>query len=77
MISRRQFMGSSFAALLQPAERNAKIRAAREAAMAVLKPERKQLEHALELHANSLVVESYGFSPRSTVDGDALRKASE
>lgn len=70
-------MGSSFAALLQPAETNPKIRAAREAALAVLKPSQKDLEHALELHANSLVVESYGFSPRSAIDGDKLREAIE
>jgi membrane dipeptidase len=70
-------MGSSFAALQQPVERNEKIRAARDAALAVLKPSRKDLEHALELHANSLVVESYGFSPRSAIDGEAMRKAIE
>jgi membrane dipeptidase len=77
VISRRHFMGSSFAALQQPVERNEKIRAARDAAIAVLKPARKDLEHALELHANSLVVESYGFSPRSAIDGEAMRKAIE
>ena len=77
MISRRQFMGSSFASLLQPAERNEKIRSARDAALAVLKPSRKDLEHGLELHANSLVVESYGFSPRSAISGEAMRKAIE
>ena len=75
MISRRHFIRHSFAALLQPAERNENIRAAREAALALLKPSRKHLEHGLELHANSLVVESYGFSPRSAIDGDAMRKA--
>lgn len=50
---------------------------AREAALAVLKPSRKELEHGLELHSNSLVIEPYGFSPRSAVDGDALRRAIE
>ncbi len=70
-------MGSSFAALLQPAESNAQIRAARDAAIALLKPSDKDLRHALELHAQSLVVESYGFSPRSSIDGDAIRKAIE
>lgn len=75
MTSRRQFVGASFAALLQPAETNAKIRAARDAAIAVLKPSEKQMQHGLELHANSLVVESYGFSPRSAIDGEAMRQA--
>ncbi len=77
MTSRRQFMGSSFAALLQPAETNQQIRTARDAAIAVLKPSPKDLEHALELHAKSLVIESYGFSPRSAIDGDAMRQAIE
>jgi membrane dipeptidase len=70
-------MGSAFAALLQPAAANPKIRDARDAAIAVLKPSQKDLEHGLELHANSLVVESYGFSPRSAIDGAAMRAAIE
>jgi len=56
---------------------NPKIRRAREAALELLKPSRKELEHGLELHAQSVVVESYGFSPRSAVDGDRLREAIE
>jgi membrane dipeptidase len=52
-----------------------KIAAAREVALSILKPTPKQLEHGLELHANSLVVESYGFSPRAAVDGAALKQA--
>jgi membrane dipeptidase len=70
-------MGSSFAVLLQPVETNPKIREARDAAIALLKPSGKDLEHALELHSKSLVVESYGFSPRSAIDGDKLRQAIE
>ena len=70
-------MSSSFAPLLQPAETNQKIREARDAALAVLKPSDKVLEHGLELHAKTLVVESYGFSPRSAIDGDAMRRAIE
>jgi membrane dipeptidase len=77
MISRRVFMGSSFAGLLQAAETNPRIQEARNAALAVLKPSEKDLQHGLELHANSLVVESYGFSPRSAIDGEAMRKAIE
>jgi membrane dipeptidase len=75
MTSRRSFLGTSFAALLQPAETNERIRLPREAALGLLKPAGRQLEHALELHSNSLVVESYGFSPRSAIDGDRMRKA--
>ncbi len=70
-------MGSAFAALLQSAETNPKIREAREAAVAVLKPSQKDIEHALELHAQSLVVESYGFAPRSAIDGGKMREAIE
>jgi hypothetical protein len=77
MTSRRQFMSASIAPLLQAAETNEKIRSAREAAVAVLKPRQKDLEHALELHAASLVVESYGFAPRSAIDGDKMRAAIE
>ncbi|MBI5818631.1 MAG: membrane dipeptidase [Verrucomicrobia bacterium] len=56
---------------------NEKIQKARDVALSVLKPSPKDLEHGLELHANSLVFESYGFSPRSAVDGDAFRAAVE
>jgi len=56
---------------------NPKIQQAREAALAILKPSKKELEHGLALHAESLVIESYGFSPRSAPDGDRLRAAIE
>ncbi|HSI75354.1 MAG TPA: membrane dipeptidase [Lunatimonas sp.] len=46
-------------------------------ALAILKPTTKQLEHGLELHRNSVVVESYGFMPRAAVDGDTLKSAIE
>jgi membrane dipeptidase len=68
-------MGASFAALMQPVETNPKIRSARDAALAALKATDKQVEHGLQLHASSLVVESYGFSPRSAIDGDRMRAA--
>jgi len=54
-----------------------KIASAREVALSILKPTPKQLEHGLELHSNSLVIESYGFSPRAAVDGAALTRAYE
>ncbi len=56
---------------------NEVIQKARQAALDVLKPTARQLQHGLELHAASLVCESYGFSPRSALDGDAMRKAVE
>jgi membrane dipeptidase len=51
---------------------NTKINKARDAALAILKPTPKQLEHGLRLHAESLVFESYGFAPRCAVDGAAF-----
>lgn len=56
---------------------NEKIQKARDVALSVLKPSQRDLEHGLELHANSLVFESYGFAPRAAVDGDAFRAAIE
>jgi membrane dipeptidase len=56
---------------------NEKIQKAREVALSVLKPDPKDLEHGLELHASSLVFESYGFAPRCAIDGDAFRAAVE
>ncbi len=47
----------------------------REAALAILKPTQAQVEHAWELHFNSLVFESYGFAPRFAIDGDAINQA--
>lgn len=38
----------------------------REAALDVLKPSKKDLEHGLELHRQALVIETYGFGPRSS-----------
>lgn len=77
MINRRHFLGSAAGLLVDAAELNPQIKAARDAALAVLKPSEKDLQHGLELHAQSLVIESYGFSPRSAIDGAAVRKAIE
>lgn len=54
---------------------NEQIEKVREAALGLLQPSRKDLEHGLELHKNSLVCESYGFSPAATIDGDKLAAA--
>jgi len=58
-------------------EANQQIQRARQAALNILKPSNKDLEHGLELHANSVVVESYGFSPRAALDGDKIKAAIE
>ncbi|HHW10686.1 MAG TPA: dipeptidase [Firmicutes bacterium] len=56
---------------------NQVIRKAWEAGLSILKPTRKELEHGLALHRESLVFESYGFCPRAAVDGEALKAAIE
>jgi len=54
---------------------NEQIEKARQAALGLLQPSQRDLEHGLELHTNSLVFESYGFSPAATIDGEALAAA--
>jgi membrane dipeptidase len=60
---------------IQNVTSNKKIQEAREVALKILKPTRKQIEHGFELHANSLVIEPYGFSPRAAVDGQKIAEA--
>lgn len=60
-----------------PRKYNDAIEAARAAALEVLKPTPAQLQHGLELHAAALVCESYGFSPRASLDVDAFNKVAE
>jgi len=54
-----------------------KIQQAREVALGILKPSQKDLEHGLELHKNSIVIEGYGFSPNAAQDGEAVKAAVE
>lgn len=56
---------------------NATIQRGRAAALEVLRPSQKDLEHGLELHAQSLVFDAYGFAPRAAIDGEAYAKAFE
>lgn len=56
---------------------NPKIQAAREVGLRILKPTKKELERGLRLHAESLVFDAYGFSPRAALDGDTLAAAVE
>ncbi len=53
------------------------IERARQAALDVLKPAKRDFERGLELHEQSLVFESYGFSPRAALDVDAFTQAFE
>ncbi len=52
-----------------------RIRTSRELAVDILKPSPAQLDRGLKLHAESVVVETYGFCPRAAPDGAALRRA--
>lgn len=54
---------------------NEKIRAAYELGLSILKPSRKELDRGLELHRSSLVFDTYGFMPRSAVDGERIAAA--
>ncbi|MFM7038548.1 MAG: dipeptidase [Planctomycetaceae bacterium] len=45
---------------------------ARNIALDLLKPSPAQLERGLRLHAESIVFDSYGFSPRAAIDGTTL-----
>lgn len=56
---------------------NETIQRGRAAAMEVLKPSQSDLEYGLELHAQSLVFDAYGFAPRAAIDGAAYAKAFE
>ena len=56
---------------------NPQIQQARDAALAVLKPPAAELERGLRLHAESLVFDSYGFSPRAAIDGEEMSAAIE
>lgn len=68
---------SSTAEILAAARQNDVIHRAREIAADILKPSPRELEHGMELHASSLVFDTYGFAPRAALDGDALREAAE
>jgi len=54
---------------------NPVIQRARRVALEILKPTQRQIQHGLALHAESLVFDSYGFSPRAALDGKAYRSA--
>ncbi|MEZ6130935.1 MAG: membrane dipeptidase [Planctomycetaceae bacterium] len=56
---------------------NPSIQHAREVALRILKPSARDLEHGLALHADAVVFDAYGFSPRAAVDGDVLAAAVE
>jgi len=54
---------------------NPRIAADRQAALGILKPDARTLERGLRLHAESIVFDGYGFSPRAALDGDRYAAA--
>jgi membrane dipeptidase len=52
---------------------NPTMQQAREVALSILKPSARDLQHGLQLHADSVVFDSYGFAPRAAIDGDAMK----
>lgn len=53
------------------------VQRARQAALDVLKPSKRDLEYGLALHRQSVVIDVYGFSPRAALDVEAYSKAVE
>lgn len=51
---------------------NPQIQHARDVALAILKPSASELDRGLRLHSESIVFDSYGFSPRAAINGDVL-----
>lgn len=45
--------------------------------MKILKPSYADLKRGLEIHANSIVFDAYGFAPRSAIDGERVKAAAE
>jgi len=74
---RREFLSATGLAAAAGAPLPPQVQRNRELALAALGATPSQVQHGLELHADSLVIEPYGFSPRSAPDGDALRRAAE
>jgi membrane dipeptidase len=54
---------------------NPRIQTDRQAALAILKADARTLERGLRLHAESIIFDGYGFSPRAALDGDAYADA--
>jgi membrane dipeptidase len=87
-VDRRRFLGTSLAASLagwgllrSPAwaaplsSSNETIQQAWQTALSILSPRDRDIEHGLKLHADALVFDAYGFSPRAAIDGEAFQKA--
>lgn len=79
-MNRRQFIGAAgplAAAAQLRSQTNHTIARDWQIALDILKPSQRDLDYGLGLHRDSLVFDSYGFSPRAALDGDALRALAE
>ncbi len=85
-LSRRTFLSTMSAAVISSLTARARgetpkptvfeaIEKSKLAGLNVLQPSQRDLQHGLELHADSLVFDSYGFSPNAAVDGKVLADA--
>lgn len=72
-LNQKSFIGQ--AELQKQFRINDQIKRDFEMAKNILKPTQKQLEHGLELHKNSLVIDAYGFMPRAAYDGALVNSA--
>jgi membrane dipeptidase len=54
---------------------NPSIQQARQVALSILSPRDKDVTHGLDLHADALVFDAYGFAPRGAIDGEAFQAA--
>jgi len=59
----------------RPLQLNEQIQSDYATALNILKPSKRDLEHGLEIHRNSLVFDTYGFMPRAALDGSAMSSA--
>ncbi|NKB68492.1 MAG: dipeptidase [Candidatus Latescibacteria bacterium] len=56
---------------------NEAMQRARDTALRLLQPSGRDLQYGLDLHAESVVCDTYGFAPRAALDGQALSRAAE
>jgi membrane dipeptidase len=73
-MERRAFVNSLLAASQLAPVPNPATEKSRAAAIEALKPSPRELEHGLKLHADSIVIDAYGFSPRSALDAAAYTR---
>src|SRR5581483_3051178 len=74
-MNRREFVSLSLESAFQISKPNFVVERARQAALDVLKPSRSQLERGMALHADAVVIDCYGFSPRAAIDPTEVAKA--